>query len=175
MSTTAAPPQVRQLALGDFEQEMAQTRRVLERVPDDQIDFKPHPKSFSLGQLAAHLATLPQWLVSIVTADDFDLATVERGDPASQPRTRDALLAKFDESAAAVRAALDGADDQALLATWTLRKGDHVVFALPRAAAMRTIGISHMVHHRGQMTVYLRLLDIPVPGLYGPSADEPNF
>ncbi|HEU4453236.1 MAG TPA: DinB family protein [Longimicrobium sp.] len=175
MSTSAASSQVRQLALGDFEHELAQTRRVLERVPDDRFDFKPHPKSFSIGHLATHLANLPFWLISILSDDEFDLATVPPTDPATLPTTRDAVLAKFDENVATVRAAFDAADDEALLRPWTLRKGEHVVMTVPRAAAIRTIGISHMVHHRGQMTLYLRLLDIPVPGIYGPSADEGNF
>jgi uncharacterized damage-inducible protein DinB len=172
MSTSAAPSQVRQLALGDFEQEIAQTRRVLERVPDDRFGFKPHPKSFSLGHLATHLANLPFWLISILSSDEFDLATVPPTNPDELPTARDAVLAKFDENVAAVRSALEAADDDALLRPWTLRKGEHVVMTIPRVAAIRTVGISHMVHHRGQMTVYFRLLDVPVPGLYGPSADE---
>jgi uncharacterized damage-inducible protein DinB len=172
MSTSAAPSQVRQLALGDFEQEIAQTRRVLERVPDDRFDFRPHPKSFPLGHLASHISTLPFWLISILSADEFDLATVPPTNPDELPKTRDAILAKFDENVAAVRAALEAADDDALLRPWTLRKGEHVVMTIPRVAAIRTVGVSHMIHHRAQMTVYLRLLDVPVPGLYGPSADE---
>jgi uncharacterized damage-inducible protein DinB len=172
MSTNAAPSQVRQLALGDFEQEMAQTRRALERVPDDQFGFKPHPKSFSLGHLATHLSNLPFWLISILSSDEFDLASVPPTNPDELPKTRDAVLAKFDENVAAVRAALDAADDEALVRPWTLRKGEHVVMTVPRVAAIRSVGISHMVHHRAQLTVYFRLLDVPVPGLYGPSADE---
>jgi uncharacterized damage-inducible protein DinB len=172
MSTNAAPSQVRQLALGDFEQEMAQTRRALERVPDDQFGFKPHPRSFSLGHLATHLSNLPFWLISILSSDEFDLAGVPPTNPDELPKTRDAVLAKFDENVAAVRAALDAADDEALVRPWTLRKGEHVVMTVPRVAAIRSVGISHMVHHRAQLTVYFRLLDVPVPGLYGPSADE---
>jgi len=172
MSTSAAPSQVRQLALGDFEQEIALTRRVLERVPDDRFDFKPHPKSFSAGHLATHLSNLPFWLISILSADEFDLASIPPTNPDDLPRTRDAVLARFDENVAAVRAALEAADDEALTRPWTLRKGEHVMMTIPRVAAIRTVGISHIVHHRGQMTVYLRLMDIPVPAVYGPSADE---
>ncbi len=175
MSTSATPSQVRQLALGDFEQEVALTRRVLERVPDDRFDWKPHPKSFSIGHLATHLSNLPFWLISILGADEFDLASVPPTNPDELPKTRDAVLAKFDGNVAAVRAALQAADDEALTRPWTLRKGEHVVMTVPRVAAIRTVGVSHIVHHRGQMTVYLRLLDIPVPGVYGPSADDPNF
>ncbi|HEX8693802.1 MAG TPA: DinB family protein [Longimicrobium sp.] len=172
MDTTTAPPPVRQLALGDLEREMKQTRRVLERVPDEHWDWKPHQKSMSLGHLAAHVANLPRWQATVLASDFFDVATVPPPDYAAAPKTRDELLRRFDENAAAMQAALDAAGDEALLRTWELRQGEHVITSLSRAAAIRTLGISHIIHHRAQLTVYLRQLDVPVPGLYGPSADE---
>lgn len=173
MSTTTAPGSVRRLAIGDLEQELATTRRVLERVPDEHWDWKPHAKSFNLGHLATHLATLPHWSIAILSGDEFDIATAPPRDLSTTPRDRAAVLALLDQNLAAMRAALEGLDDDALLKPWTLRRGEHVVFTLPRVAAFRTMIISHQIHHRGQMTVYLRLLDVAVPGVYGPSADEP--
>lgn len=172
MDTTTAPSSLKQVAIGDLEHELGQTRRVLERVPDERFAWKPHPKSWSLGSLATHLANLPHWTVAVLAADSFDLATIPPPDPAGAPKSRDEVLRRFDDNVAEVRRALEAADDEALGRTWTLRKGEHVVMSMPRAAAIRAVGISHIIHHRGQMTVYLRLLDVPVPGLYGPSADE---
>jgi uncharacterized damage-inducible protein DinB len=171
MSTTdAAAPSIRQLALGDLDQEMATTRRVLERVPDEHLGWKPHAKSFSLGDLATHIATLPVWLTSIVTEDSFDVAApMPRQEPLP---SRDAILAAFDEQLAAFRSRLDEADDATLGRTWEMRAGEKVVFALPKVAVLRSVGINHIVHHRGQLSVYLRVLDVPVPSIYGPSADE---
>jgi uncharacterized damage-inducible protein DinB len=170
MSTTT--PSVRRLALADLEHEMAQTRRVLERVPDEHFDWKPHARSMSLGRLAAHVANLPWLAGAALQGDELDVAAIPRPDPASAPKSRDQILAKFDTETANLSAALDASDDATLMEKWTMRNGSRVVLSLPRVGAIRGMGISHIVHHRAQLTVYLRLLDVPVPGLYGPSADE---
>lgn len=156
--------------LPEFDHEMAGTRRVLERVPLERYDWTPHPKSFSLGRLANHLATLLRWGSTAMSSQEYDFA--QGGLARADFRTREALLAGFDEALAATRAAIAGATDAALAEPWTLRNGDHVLFTLPRVVVLRNMVFNHNVHHRGQMTVYLRLLEIPVPGLYGPSADE---
>ena len=171
--TAAAAPPVRSIGLGDLEQELEQTRRLLTALPAEHYGFKPHEKSMSAGGLAQHIAQIPYWVIRILQEDHFDLAAA--GPRLPEPATQEEVLARFDENVAAVRAALEGTDDAAMLRPWTLRRGDHVVFQLPRLAALRTVGVSHLIHHRGQLTVYLRLLDLPVPGMYGPSADEAAF
>ena len=156
--------------LGEFDHEMAGTRRVLERVPLERFDWTPHARSFSLGKLANHLVNLLRWGAVTMTAVEFDLAG--EGFPRQVSRTREELLAAFDAQLTETRAAIADAKDDAMLAPWTLRQGDKILFTLPRFGVLRNMVFNHNVHHRGQMTVYLRLLDIPIPGLYGPSADE---
>ena len=175
MSTTetAAAPSIKAIALGDLEHELRVSRTLLERVPDDNLDWKPHPKSFSLGALAAHVARLPFWITSTVQSDFFDLANVTHG---SVPTSRQEILELFEQTAADMRQALDGATDAELMRMWELRMGDRVLQSMPKLAVIRGMGISHFIHHRGQLSVYLRLLDVPLPPMYGPSADErPNF
>lgn len=175
MPAPAAPPPrpaLAQLALGDFEHELATTRRVLERMPDAHWDYKPHPRSMALGQLAAHLANIPRWGVMTLSGSELDFGTGAPPRQAELPATRDAVLAHFDAQAAEARSALAGADDAHLGGTYTVRRGERVVMAMPRAAMLRAMILSHMIHHRGQLSVYLRLLDVPVPSIYGPSADE---
>lgn len=142
---------------------------MLERVPDDRLDWRPHAKSGTLGGLAAHVAQLPAFALTMIQLTEVDLATLKRS---TDPVGRAALLAAFDRNADALRGALDGATDDDLRATWTMRYGERVIVSGPRITMLRRMGISHIVHHRGQLSVYLRLLDVPVPGLYGPSADE---
>jgi uncharacterized damage-inducible protein DinB len=149
---------------------MANTRRVLERVPDDKLGWKPHPKSGTVAWLAGHLANLPTWATMTMNADFFDLAAPV--DRAAEPTSARQLLETFDKNVAAAREALAGATDEQLSAPWSLRHGEHVIFTMPRVAVLRSMVMNHMIHHRGQFTVYLRLNDVPVPGLYGPSADE---
>ncbi len=156
--------------LPEFDHEMAGTRKVLERIPLERYDWTPHPKSFSLGRLANHLAGLLRWGSGAMSSREFDFAL--GGYTPSQFRTSNSLLAGFDENLAATRAAIAGAADEAFHEPWTLRNGEHVIFTLPRVAVLRQMVFNHNIHHRGQLTVYLRLLDVPVPGLYGPSADE---
>lgn len=153
--------------LPEFDQEMATTRKVLARVPSDKGEWKPHPKSFPLAHLAQLLSGMPGWLTNIVTETALDLA---RGGKYTIEKT-DTLLEIFDKNVREARAALAAASDQDLDVTWSLKMGDRVLMSSPRADVVRNT-ISHLVHHRGQMTVYLRMLDVPVPSTYGPTADE---
>jgi uncharacterized damage-inducible protein DinB len=155
--------------LPEFDHEMTTTRKLLERVPDDKLDWKPHPKSWTLGQLAQHVATLPAW--GEVTLNQTELDLGGAGPPPSL-QTREDLLTAFDRTVSATRAALAGRTDGEFMVPWTLKSDGHVVFSMPRAAVWRSFVLSHLVHHRGQLSVYLRLQDVPVPSIYGPSADE---
>jgi len=165
-----------QALLPEFDHEMANTRKTLERVPEDKFAWKPHEKSFSMGALATHLATLPSWAVITIQQESIDIAPAGGEPPKSEPcDSRKELLARFDEHVASARAAIAGAGDQELLKTWTLLKGGATIFALPRIAALRSFVMNHNIHHRAQLGVYLRLNDIAVPSIYGPSADEGSF
>lgn len=161
---------MKQLVLADLVRELDGTRRVLERAPEEHFGWRPHEKSMTLGGLATHVVNLLGWQSSICSEAGFDLASVPSRRDAAE--TREALLTEFEERRAQLEQALDRLDDEALLEDWTLRRGEEVVVRMPRAVALRSFGVNHMVHHRAQLTVYLRLLDVPVPGLYGPSADE---
>lgn len=159
--------------VGELEAEAGTTRRVLERVPDDHLNWRPHEKSSSLGQLALHVATLPQQLTGFVAGDTFDLATVDFKQ--SAPASRGELLAAFEASLSAARAYLSRLDDTRATNVWTLVAGTTEIVAMPRAAALRSLLFNHLYHHRGQLLVYLRLLNVPVPSVYGPTADENPF
>ncbi len=154
--------------LPEFDLEMASTRKAIERVPTDKGAWKPHPKSFSLGHLTQLIATMPGWLTNMATQSELDLA---RGAGYSLEST-DSLLAKFDKLVAEARTALANLKDADVAAPWSLKHGDRVLFTTPRGVTIRST-INHLVHHRGQLTVYLRLIDVPVPSMYGPTADEP--
>jgi uncharacterized damage-inducible protein DinB len=159
------------LFLGELERETASTRRTLERVPEGRYDWKPHDKSMVLGYLAELVARLPSWTVFTIKQDSLDLATYK-----SQPlRTNRELLKEFDSSVAAAREALANTTDEHLLKPWQLQIGGRAVLEQPRHVVLRDSVFSHLAHHRGQLTVYLRLLDLPVPAIYGPSADEKTF
>lgn len=164
---------ISQMFLPEFDQESLGTRKALSRVPDDKWDWKPHAKSGTLGWLAGHVATLPDWLAVTIKTDHLDFAPVN-GPRYEQPKTRNnkELLEVFDRLTADARAAIAGASDEHLMKPWTLLMGGQVLFTMPRAAVLRGFGFNHIIHHRGQLTMYLRTLDIPVPALYGPSADE---
>ena len=163
-----------QSLLPEFDHEMAGTRRTLERVPEDRLSWRPHPRSSTLGELATHLANLNSWIVRTVETDSFDIAPVGAPRPRPEPLgSRQALLAAFDGQVAAGRARLAAATDEQMRAPWTLLAGGKTVFTMPRAACLRSFVMSHGIHHRAQLGLYLRMLDVPVPGLYGPSADEP--
>ena len=158
--------------LPEFDIEMATTRRVLERVPTDKGQWKPHPKSFSIGHLTQLVARMPGWITMTMRNPVLDL-----GDFTGYSyETTETLLKEFDKNVGEAREILASAKDEAFAQPWSLKRGDQVFFTLPVGAVVRQ-NISHLVHHRGQLTVYLRLLDIPVPSIYGPTADEgmPTF
>lgn len=155
--------------LPEFDREMTTTRTLLARVPDDRLPWKPHPRSFSLGELAQHVATLPMWGSMTLTESETDIS----GDPRVAPaESRAALLDTFDRHVGITRAALIGKTDAELMAPWTLKKDGQTLFTMPKAAVWRSFVLNHLIHHRGQLSVYLRLHDVPLPPMYGPSADE---
>ncbi|HWX93508.1 MAG TPA: DinB family protein [Terriglobales bacterium] len=159
------------LFLGELERETASTRRTLERVPEGRYDWKPHDKSMVLGYLAELVARLPSWTVFTIKQDSLDLSTYK-----AQPlRTTRELLEEFDASVAGAREALANTTDEHLLKPWRLLVAGQVVMEQVRHVVLRDSVFSHLAHHRGQLTVYLRLLDLPVPAIYGPSADEKTF
>ena len=158
--------------LPEFDREMGSTRRVLERIPDGQFGWQPHPKSMTLGRLAEHLAELPQWVGVTVGQSEFDMGTARRPEGYASPETRDTVLAMFDANVASARSALADKTDAELLAPWTLLKSGQAMFTMPKAGVLRAFVMNHIVHHRGQMTIYLRLHNVPLPSIYGPSADE---
>jgi uncharacterized damage-inducible protein DinB len=155
---------------------MGNTRRTLERVPDDKFDWQPHDKSTALGPLASHLANLPGLAVMALSSTEFDFAP-PGGAPFRPPQnnTRQEVLDTFDRNVAAAREAIANASDEQLMESWTLLSGGKTLFTLPRAGVLRMLLLNHSIHHRAQLGVYLRLLDVPVPSIYGPSADESNM
>lgn len=157
--------------LQELAQEAVATRRALERVPAGRIDWRPHPRARTLGELAAHVATLPGNIAEMATSDTFDVSAV------AQPRAMTAaeLPAVLDDSLAIARAALAPLGDERLVEMWSMVASGKVLVSMPRAALLRTIMLNHWYHHRGQLTVYLRQLDVAVPSIYGPSADENPF
>jgi uncharacterized damage-inducible protein DinB len=162
-----------QSLLPEFDQEMANTRKTLERVPDEKFSWKPHEKSGSMGWLAGHLANLVGWAVETIKQDSFDMSPGGKPfTPPPVPKSRKELLELFDKNAAAARAALAGANDADLVKTWSFLNNGTTVFSMPRMACLRTWVMNHMIHHRAQLGVYLRLNNIAVPAIYGPSADE---
>lgn len=153
--------------LPEFDQEMSTTRRLLERVPFDKGSWKPHPKSFSMGHLAQLVSRMPGWITQIMKETRLDLIAA----PPYSLESTESLLEEFDRHVREARVALDQAKDEDYSVTWSLASGDRVFFTLPRAVVVRQT-INHLVHHRGQLSVYLRLVDVPVPSIYGPTADE---
>lgn len=161
------------LLLPEFDEEMAATRRMLERVPDGKAAWQPHARSMTLGRLATHVAEIPGWAVRSLTESEYDIAPP--GAPPYQPRTLDTtaeILAVFDQNAAAGRRALAGAADAEFLKPWTFKRGGQEIWTKKKHEVFRRMGINHLVHHRAQLGVYLRLQEVPIPGMYGPSADE---
>jgi uncharacterized damage-inducible protein DinB len=167
---------ISQMILPEFDHEMANTRKTLERVPDDKFAWKPHEKSMSLGGLSTHLANIPSWTAHTFDADELDIAPVsEPPHRLTEVKSHDELLEAFDENVASARAALEKASDENWQGKWSLLSGGNKIFTLPRTAVMRGFVMNHLIHHRAQLGVYLRLLDVPVPSIYGPSADEGGF
>lgn len=156
--------------LGELVHEAASTQKMLALVPADKADYTPHEKSFSLGALAVHVAEMYGWVAMTVNTDELDFATYTYNPPPFT--TGDELVARVDRYVAEGRAALAATNDDALGQPWTLRSGEHVMFTMPRSQCLRSMVFNHIVHHRGQLSVYLRLLNVPLPGMYGPSADE---
>jgi uncharacterized damage-inducible protein DinB len=162
-----------QALLPELDHEMANTRKVIERIPNEKLDWKPHDKSMAFVGLATHLSNIPSWTVMTIQQDSFDMAP-EGGEPHHvKPVTSvDEALETFDRNVADARAAIEGASDEHLLGEWTFLSGGEVIFSMPRVAVVRSMVLNHVIHHRAQLGLYLRLNDIAVPAVYGPTADE---
>ncbi len=156
--------------LAELQQEAATTRKILERVPFDKPDWKPHEKSMPLVHLATHVAEIPFWLETTVTTDELDFAKSDY--KIEDAKSNDELLSKFDMSVKRAEDALKGCSDSDMKKGWTLKNGDTVYFTLCKEEVIRGMSLNHLIHHRAQLGVYLRLLDIPLPGVYGPTADD---
>ena len=164
---------ISQSLLPEFDHEMANTRKVLERIPVDKLEWKAHPKSNTIGWVGMHLADIPGWATMTFTKDALDIAPPGQ-EPYRMPKAEsvDAILERFDKNVAAGRAALAVAKDEDFFKPWSLLSGGATILTMPRMAVLRNFVLNHNVHHRAHMCVYLRLNNVPVPGLYGPSADE---
>jgi len=157
--------------LMEIEQESKVTQRVLDRVPEDKLTWKPHPRSSSLGQLAMHIAVGQGRLAEILSKDTHEIGNISQ----PQPGSRKEILEAFSQNTAAALETLKKLSDSQLMAIWTLTKGGKVLLSAPRVGVIRSILMNHFYHHRGQLSVYLRMLEVPVPSIYGPSADENPF
>ena len=158
--------------LPEFDHEMTVTRKLLERVPEDKLAWKPHPKSMALGQLAQHVATIPMWGAMTLNRTELDLGGSQQLAPIT---SRAGLLSFFDQNVANARAALTGKGDGEMMAAWALKRDGQTIFSMPKAGVWRGFVLSHLIHHRGQLSVYLRINDVLIPSMYGPSADEGVF
>lgn len=163
---------IRDALLPEFDHEFGTARRLIERVPDADLAWQPHPKSMSLGRLATHIAEIPRWADAVLNHASFDLESPGAQATVQTLGSRIDMLASFDSNVATARATLAAKTDAELLSTWTLNRGGEEIFTLPRVAAFRSFVMNHAIHHRGQLSVYLRLRDVPIPAIYGPSADE---
>ncbi len=164
---------IRDAMLPELEHEAALTRQLLERVPDAKLDWKPAEKSMSLNQLATHLAGLPAWGLYAIESDELDINPPDREPfPLPSPEGVAAIVELFDSNVAKLREAIASTDDETFGKPWTLKSGGQEVFSQPKAGVLRSMVLNHIIHHRGQLTVYLRLNDVPLPMTYGPSADE---
>lgn len=164
---------IRDALLPEFEHEMATTRKALERVPEDKVDWKPHNSSMSMGRLAGHIAEMTGFVGATFQGDSFDFRPP--GAPPVEPtvmKSRQQLLELFDKNVASAKAAIGKASDEDLLKVWTLMNGGKTFFAMPRIQVLRSMILNHVIHHRGQLSVYLRMNQVPVPSMYGPSGDE---
>lgn len=166
---------INQALLGEFDHEMANTRKTLDRIPEGKFEWKPDPKSMTLGKLAVHIATIPLWGKMTLESQSFDV-NPPAGQQWQQPeaKTRAELLAIFDKAMPELRSAIASASDESMMTPWSLLNGGKSVFTMPRVAVLRAMIMNHMIHHRAQLCVYYRLNAVPVPALYGPSADEQN-
>lgn len=157
--------------LQELQMESASTRRVLERVPEDKLSWRPHEKSYSLGELALHVASTPMAAARLVSVDTLEAPQFTQSAATSQKQ----LLEELDKQVTGVKELLGGMDDARMMASWKLTRGGETVMEAPRVGMIRMVMLNHWYHHRGQLTVYLRLLGVPVPAVYGPSADENPF
>lgn len=156
--------------IAELQMETVATRKMLERIPTEKNDWAPHDKSMKLGKLAVHVADLPNWITYTMNEDGLDLATMNYVQP--MPNSADELVATLNKNVENAVAALEHSSDEDFDKMWTLRRGDHVMFTLPKKVVLRSFAYSHQYHHRGQLSVYLRLLDVSIPGMYGPSFDD---
>jgi uncharacterized damage-inducible protein DinB len=166
------PMSMSEALLPEFDQEMANTRKILEVVPDDKFDYKPHEKSMALGRLASHIAEMPTWATHTLQQEVLEIAV---GQKPYIAENRAQLLADFDKAVVEAREKIAAATDADLAVTWSLIYGGKKVMSMPRAVVLRSVVMNHMIHHRAQLGVYLRLNEIAIPGMYGPSADEMKF
>jgi uncharacterized damage-inducible protein DinB len=160
---------ISQMLLPEFDQEMASTRKLLANLPEDKLDYKPHPKSMALGRLAGHVAEMPAWIASLPGQDKLEIPPDWKPNVAT---TREQLLEQFDQNVAAGRAALAKLSDDEFSQPWSLVFNGKSAFTMPKLAVVRNVVLNHVIHHRGQLGVYFRLNDVAVPGMYGPSADD---
>jgi uncharacterized damage-inducible protein DinB len=163
---------IAQMLLPEFDQEMQSTRKLLAVVPDDKMDYQPHPKSMTLGRLAGHVAEMPTWAKHTM---EVELLQLEPGQKPYIATSRQELLDTFDKNVAEARGLISKATDEDFGKTWTLKFGDRQIMSMPRTGVMRTVVMNHLIHHRAQLGVFLRLLDVKIPGMYGPSADDAKF
>lgn len=164
---------IAQSLLPEYDHELATTRRVLERVPEAEFGWTPHERSMTMGQLASHIANTPFWLTATLDTPFYDLSVREDKEATyAPPASREVLLKEFDERVQKARASLAKATDAEMLEPWALKQGDKEIFSMPRVAVVRAFVMNHLIHHRGQLSVYLRLKGVPLPAMYGPSADE---
>jgi len=165
---------ISQAMLPEFDIEMSHTRKLLALVPEDKLDWQAHEKSYTLRGIATHLANLPSWTMVTISNDEFDMAPKEPDPSMNVPPVESVAeaLKNFDENVATAHATIEGASDDTMMGGWTLLSGGEKVFTMPKVAVMRSFVMSHMIHHRAQLGVYLRMCDVPLPAIYGPSADE---
>ena len=162
-----------QALLPEFDAEMAKTRTTLERVPEDKFEWQPHKKSMTMSGLATHIANLPSWVSVTLEQDGFDINPPAGDSPRQEPISSVAdALTRFDQNVAQARESLSGAEDEVFFQSWSLLSGGETVFTAPKVGVLRSFVMNHLIHHRAQLGVYLRINDVPVPSLYGPSADE---
>ena len=175
MSSTSTAPtnRIATALINEMTNEIATTRKVLERLPADKFSWKPHEKSMELGKLASHVAEMFGWTQSTMGSSELDFATMDY--KPFEPKTSEELIKFFEKTSSEALSTLEGKPDEAFMETWALKNGEQTYFTLPKVAVMRSFVMNHIIHHRGQLSVYMRLLDVPVPGIYGPSADEPTM
>ena len=162
---------IKEALLPEYDHEMGTARKLLERVPLSESHWKPHAKSMTLGELAAHIVEIPGWVGGIVNASFWDMASAHHEKKPAYASNA-ALLAAFDQSVAQARTAIAAKTDDEMMEAWSLKKGDEVILSLPKVGVLRSWLLNHLIHHRGQLSVYIRLKNVPVPSIYGPSADE---